>query len=113
MEGILIPLYFFGSVFGITYLYLTTRNRERMALIEKGLGADIFNKKNSNILAKISLKLGMFIMGIGLGVLAGHLLNNAGLDDEVAYPSAICFFAGGALILYYVFISRKEKNSLR
>jgi len=35
-EEILIPLSFFAAVFGIAYLYFITRNKERMALIEKG-----------------------------------------------------------------------------
>lgn len=111
MEGILIPLIFFATVFGIVYVYYTTRNRERMALIEKGLGDDLFNAKKSDLLARMSLKIGMFVVGIGLGVLVGHLLTLTGLKDDIAFPSAICFFSGGALILYYVFISRKDKKT--
>ncbi|WP_311196042.1 hypothetical protein [Antarcticibacterium sp. 1MA-6-2] len=33
---------FFAVIFGIYYLYITARNRERMALIEKGADATIF-----------------------------------------------------------------------
>lgn len=110
MEDILIPLIFFGTVFGIIYIYYTTRNRERMALIEKGLGADLFNTNNSNFLARMSLKIGMFVVGIGLGILTGHLLTLTGLKDDIAYPSSICLFSGSALILYYVFMIRKNKN---
>ena len=42
-EVIIVPI-LFGVIFGIIYLYFSTRNKERMALIEKGIGADIFNK---------------------------------------------------------------------
>lgn len=112
MEDILIPLIVFGTMFGIVYLYLTTRNRERLALIEKGLGADIFNRKSdTNTVGRISLKIGMFIMGAGLGILAGNLVSEMGLQDDIAYPSCICLFAGGALVLYYVFISSKDKKA--
>lgn len=34
---ILVPLSFFAMIFGIVYLIYSTRNRERLALIEKGL----------------------------------------------------------------------------
>ena len=39
---ILIPISLFLMIFGIIYLYYSTRNRERMALIEKGADASIF-----------------------------------------------------------------------
>ena len=32
----------FGSIFGVFYLYFSTRNKERLALIEKGADAKIF-----------------------------------------------------------------------
>ena len=34
----------FGTIFGIFYLYLSTRNKERLSLIEKGADASIFGK---------------------------------------------------------------------
>jgi hypothetical protein len=37
----------FGSIFGVFYLYLSTRNKERLALIEKGADASIFMKGNA------------------------------------------------------------------
>jgi hypothetical protein len=35
MEEVLIPLILFGTLFGISYVFFTTRNKERLALIEK------------------------------------------------------------------------------
>ena len=37
---ILIPISLFLAIFGIIYLYLSTRNKERLALIEKGVDKD-------------------------------------------------------------------------
>lgn len=37
-EEILIPLIIFSTIFGVSYVYLTTQNKERLALIERGLG---------------------------------------------------------------------------
>ncbi len=42
-EFIIMPL-LIGAFFGIFYLHYSTRNRERMALIEKGADASIFVK---------------------------------------------------------------------
>ena len=43
-EEILIPITMFAAIFGIVYLYFSTRNKERLALIEKGADASIFVK---------------------------------------------------------------------
>ena len=34
MEEILIPISLFGAIFGMVYLYLSTRNKERLALMK-------------------------------------------------------------------------------
>ena len=44
---IVILIGLFSVVFGIAYLYFSTRNKERMALIEKGADASIFVTKIS------------------------------------------------------------------
>jgi len=33
--AVIIPIAFFGVIFGIFYLYVSSRNKERLALIEK------------------------------------------------------------------------------
>ena len=33
----------FATVFGIMYVFYTTRNKERLALIDKGADASLFN----------------------------------------------------------------------
>ena len=43
MEVIIMGI-IFGSIFGVFYLYFSTRNKERLALIEKGADASIFMK---------------------------------------------------------------------
>ena len=40
-EVIIIPI-IFGVILAIAYLYFSTRNKERLALIEKGADASIF-----------------------------------------------------------------------
>ena len=44
MEEIAVLIIIFGTIFGIAFLYFSTRNKERMALIEKGADASIFVK---------------------------------------------------------------------
>ena len=42
MEVLIAFIAFFATVFGIYYVHITTRNKERMALIEKGADASLF-----------------------------------------------------------------------
>jgi hypothetical protein len=114
METVIVFIAFFAAVFGIMYVHYTTRNKERMALIEKGADASLFNTGKEGTRFNISwgkftLKIGMLAMGIALGIMAGAILSNAGvLDEDANYPSMIFFFGGLSLVLFYL-IDRKNK----
>jgi ABC-type Fe3+-siderophore transport system permease subunit len=112
MEVLIAFIAFFATVFGIMYVFYTTRNKERLALIEKGADASLFAVKGdtrSFSWAKFTLKVGMLFMGIAVGILVGALLSQAGiLDEDAMYPAMIFFFGGLSLVLFYV-IDRKSK----
>lgn len=113
MDVVITFIAFFAAVFGIVYLHYTTRNKERMALIEKGADASLFNTgKEARSLVnwnKFALKLGMFFVGIGLGVIAGAVLSSAEImPSGPDYVSMIFLFGGLSLVLFYV-IDRKTK----
>lgn len=114
MEALIAFIALFATVFGILYVHYTTRNKERMALIEKGADASLFNTGKEGMKfdfrwGKFTLKIGMLFMGIALGIMAGSLLSFAGvLDEDANYPAMIFFFGGLSLVLFYV-IDRKSK----
>lgn len=101
---------FFGSLFGVAYFYYTTRNRERLALIEKNADPSIFKVEPVNIFKTFSIKLGMLFIGGGLGVLVGNILTvSTRLEEPVAYLSMIFIFAGAGLVASY-FVARRIKD---
>ena len=108
MEPVLIPLIVFSSIFGIAYVFLNTRNKERMSLIEKGADASLFaTKKNHR--SNLTLKFGMLAVGIGVGILIASILETYTiLDEEVAYPSMIFLF-GGLFLVANAMIEKKDK----
>lgn len=113
-EEIVIPLAFFATVFGIFYIIFTTRNRERLALIEKGADAKIFDRNISNkVTSTIVLNLGLLLTGIGVGIIIAHILEEVfRLDEDVLYPSMIFTFSGLALLVgFYQTKKMQEKNS--
>jgi len=108
--GVMFFLTFFGSLFGVLYFYFTTRNRERLALIEKNADPAIFRVEPTNIFKKFSIKIGMLFIGGGFGVLVGNILVvTTMLERPVAYLSMIFMFAGAGLIGSY-FIARRIKD---
>ncbi len=105
---ILITLIVFLSIFGIFYVWISTRNKERMALIDKGADASLFatKKKNYN---NLTLKIGMLAVGIGIGILLGSLLNEyTKLIEPVAYFSMIFLF-GGIFLVMNAMLEKKWK----
>ena len=101
-ELIIVPI-MFGAVFGVFYLYFSTRNKERLALIEKGADASIFMKgkrQTAPIWKVLILNLALLLMGIGLGTFIAMLfVNYTTLDEEALYPSIILLMAGVGLFV--------------
>lgn len=105
-EDILIPLIIFSAIFGVAYVYLTTRNKERLALIEKGADASMFNTGKKRGLGSIVLNLALLAIGIGVGVLVGAGLEQGGMEGDVAFPATIFIFGGIGLVTSF-FVNRK------
>ena len=107
MNGeLLIPITLFASIFGIMYVHLTTRNKERMALIEKGATADLFNKQDGD--GKKWLKIGIMAIGVGLGIILENILVTANLlKEDIAFPAMIFMSAGAGLVVSY-YITRPK-----
>ncbi len=107
MVEIMVPLGSFASIVLILYIYYTTRNKERMALIEKGADASLFRTGRKPFSV---LKFGMFLVGVGIGILAGNIIEvSTPLEDEVAYFSMILLFGGVSLIANYLIEKKKEQ----
>ncbi len=106
---VLIPIVMFLVGFGIVYIYLTTRNKERMALIEKGTDMSIFEKKERRT---SSMKFGMLLVGVAIGIVAGEIIANVGLMQVPASHFAmIGLFGGLALIIHHLVEGKKENNA--
>jgi hypothetical protein len=109
LRDALVSIAAFAGIFGIVYVYLTARNRERMLMIERGTDASkLFNSRGR--LQLQTLKFGMLSVGVALGILVGNILNNNfDINRGVAFFSMIFLFGGLSLIAHFL-IDRKIKD---
>lgn len=112
-EFIIMPL-LIAAFFGIFYLHYSTRNKERMALIEKGADASIFVKGKSHttpIWKILILNLALLLIGVGVGIFIASLLHTTmGVDEEVAYPGTIFLMAGIGLFTGFTLTNNLDKD---
>ena len=100
MEGIFVPLGLFLMIFAILYVYYTTRSRERRALVEKGLDANIFKMDPERNRLNL-IKWGIFMIALSVGVITGLALSSV-VNEATAFFTTILFFGGIGLILAYL-----------
>ena len=89
-EMLIVPIFFltfFGMIFGIVYI----RNKENMALIERG-----FNPRNTvNSVAPpkpfISLKYGLLLCGLGIGLLLAFLADQYMINHHAVKPGGVAY----------------------
>jgi predicted MFS family arabinose efflux permease len=112
--AVLIPIVgiVFGNAlaFGIIYFAIVTRNRERMALIEKGATAEEIYQ--SRKLSKYSaLKNGLFLIGIAVGLIVAAIVSaTTALDPVTVYFAFILLFGGLGLVIFYLIYTKNERN---
>lgn len=124
MEAAIVFVVFFLSVFGVFYLYITTRNRERMAMIEKGVDPALFSSirqprslksGGAGSGMKFTLKIGMFIIGIGIGFVISVLFHDT-LEHDI-FPllvMGIIFICGGSGLVAGFYMGRNlDKKEIK
>lgn len=106
MEGLFVPIGFFLAIFAILYVYWTTRTKERLALVEKGLDAGIFKGECSKYAL---LKWGIFMIAIAIGVVTGFALSRV-INEVVAFFTMILLTGGLGLIVAYMVTNALTKK---
>lgn len=111
ITGAIAIIFFFSTVFGLFYIYFSTRHRERMNMIDKGLAPGLHRPMADHLR---TLKNGLLFIGLGLGCLAGHLFERAAMppdgDNPMPYFVGMAIFGGLALVLFYAFFGRKQQG---
>lgn len=96
-------------IFGISYYYFTTRHKERMEIIERGL--DPYYFKGQSDFLPFLLILGIISIGIALGIATGAYLSILYPLQKMAIVSFCIFFGLGlSLISAYAVLRKMRKK---
>lgn len=86
------------TIFGIMYLYITSKNKERLALIEKGMDPNLAN-------GDFWVQVGIIGGGAALGLMAGDVIPGG------YGPLVAILFAGAGLVIYNIIMRNKAKRN--
>ena len=106
MESVFTTAIVFAMVFGIVYLGI--RKKERMALLERGLDGDYFDK-NKIPKKALNLKYGLLSISIGAGILIARAFEYYGFFPSGSGSGyfAMIFLLGGISLVVYYFLEKK------
>jgi len=106
VTGIIINLGLFTAIVLAIYYSVRARNKERMALIEKGVDISEIYKKKEN--RHGFFKFGFILIGIAVGMVFGVIFSKLGLlPDVVSYFSMILLFGGASVLLANYLVAKK------
>ena len=102
----LIPLAFMAAVVLSLFFYFKTRNQERMAMIEKG-----FELQEKRTKTYLTLKTGIFFIGLALGLFFGYLLKKyTVIDEEISFFVMVLLFGGISLVVNHYITLKLDKK---
>jgi F0F1-type ATP synthase assembly protein I len=106
--GVMIPIIGTIGLFTMIIYLRRFENQERMAMIEKGVSPELFNKKKVNNSG--TLRGSLLLIGIGTGILLGYFLDRMFNMEEVGYFSMLFILGGLGLGAAYLIEEKKLKN---
>lgn len=115
-QEVLVPIAMFAMIFGIVYISITARHRQRMAMIEKGMDP---GNLNSREIPFRNLRNGLFMMAVGVGLFLGYIMDTYMVgygpdgdmgDTPLPYFIMVLLCGGLALLAHHIIVSRKHKG---
>jgi len=114
-DDFLIPIAFFIFLGAVILTAITSRHRERMAIVEKGLSSEDIKALYSRSTERNhlgSLKWGiLFILG-GAAILLGNFLHVQYNVEEGVIIGMVTLFVGIGLVLFYAIAGKKSATPL-
>jgi hypothetical protein len=112
ITAIFVLFIIFGGI--VMIVYVSTRHKERMTMITKGLTLDEIKAYQTQYPGQnnplTSMKWGILFIFTGLAVLIGNFLHEKYYVDDSVIVGMVCIFAGVALMLFYGIAAKKSQQ---
>ena len=114
-ENVWVPIiaiiFTFGTTFGLIFYYLHTRNRQRLAMLEKGVDPKAFYPKPAaNKYA--SLKWSLLLIGVAIGLFFASVIDRNTNLKEGAQFAMVLFFGGLGLLVYFFIVKNNDQDGV-
>lgn len=101
---------FWLTMITLCYMFFTTRHKERMTLIEKGVTAQVFEKRSRTTSRFSALKFGLVLLTGGIGLMVGNIIASIfNADEALCTFTSLMIFGGLGLVGYYVYTSKFDE----
>lgn len=113
MEPLIVIVFLIGGGVIVLYTFFSSRHKERMAMIEKGVkpvefkGLDL---PSTRVNPLSNLKWGLLAVFVGLGFFAGLAMNEFAHFQRSFSIALMLIFGGAGLIVFYFIASKKMKE---
>ncbi|HEV8537990.1 MAG TPA: DUF6249 domain-containing protein [Bacteroidota bacterium] len=107
---IFVPIFFLGAVAAVWITRLSTRHRERMAMVEKGLSSEEIKAMYLRDVKRdplASLKWGLLFVLAGVAIMLGNFLHDRYGVDKEAIVGMVILFVGIGLVAFYSIAAKK------
>lgn len=97
-------------IVALTHIITINRNREKLALLEKGLDPREYIEDRFFL---NSVRAGMVLLGIGGGFLIAVLIDEyviVGIDNPGIYPACVFILTGISLVLFHRIFNKNESK---
>jgi hypothetical protein len=109
LRDLLVSLAAIAAIFGVLYVLLMTRYRERMSLMERGLSPKEFNNKNA--VQSATLRFGLLLIGISIGIMLGNFVaEHFNVPRQGAFIAMMFLFGGISLVISYLIEKKSNKS---
>ena len=107
--GVMVPIVGIIGLFMMLVYLRRFENAERMAMIEKGVDPQLFNIRKPRLTSG-ALRASLLMIGGGVGLLLGNLLDNVWDMDKVGYLAMVFICGGVGLGIAYLVEEKKIKE---
>jgi hypothetical protein len=110
MEAVLVPLGFFALAIAIVYVVITTRHKERMELIHRGINP---NRPEAPSTGTKSLLWGMIFVALGLAGVICFIILGRIEEPAMLYFAVAGLVTGGAMLLYHKMTAPQRERAMK